>query len=296
MDQGQEPISRQIHRDSGSGGAIKVAAVALVVAALGYGGWSYMKRSQAPTVPAEVVPADAAIPPETLASAASEPAALEDYPLQAQADDKGNPPLAADATTAFENEVTQWLGKERILRFVAIDGLAQRVVATIDNLPRSQAASRLWPLHPVGGRMAVQQTNSGLQIAPENAARYDDVVGFVSGIDASRAVAVYKHVYPVLQHSYEELGYPGKSFNNRLVAVIDHLLATPEPAQPLALHLVKVESQAAAQQPWLRYEYADAQLEKMSAGQKILLRMGPENSRRIKAQLRAVRSGIASGG
>ena len=272
---------------------MKIALLVAVLAALGYGGWRYMQRAEAPPTaqqPAPEAPADAPAP----APEASAPVAEEDHPLEAEADEKGNPPLAADASTALEDAVRDWLGKENVLKFVAIDGLANRVVATIDNLPRSHAASRLWPLYPVGGRMAVQQANEGLQIAPDNAARYNGVVGFVTSIDAAKAAAVYRRVYPVLQHSYEELGYPGKQFNNRLVAVIDHLIATPDLEGPLALKLVQVQGEVPSQQPWLRYEYADPKLEALSSGQKILLRMGPENSRRIKASLQTLRSQIVA--
>ena len=40
------------------------------------------------------------------------------------------------------------------------------------------------------------------------------------------------------------------------------------------------------------YRYADPQLEQLSAVQKQLLRMGPDNIRRIKAQARVIRSGL----
>ena len=39
---------------------------------------------------------------------------------------------------------------------------------------------------------------------------------------------VYERLYPLFQQAYEDLGYPGKYFNDRLVEVIDHLLQTPE--------------------------------------------------------------------
>jgi len=63
--------------------------------------------------------------------------------------------------------------------------------------------------------------------------------------------------------------------------VIDHLLATPEPAAPLAVL-----------QPRVLYEFANPDLEARSAGQKALLRMGPENERLVKAKLREFRGAI----
>ena len=40
------------------------------------------------------------------------------------------------------------------------------------------------------------------------------------------------------------------------------------------------------------YEYADPDLESRSAGQKLLIRMGPANARIIKAKLREFRAEI----
>jgi hypothetical protein len=45
-------------------------------------------------------------------------------------------------------------------------------------------------------------------------------------------------------------------------------------------------------QPKVFYEYADPDLEARSAGQKLLMRMGPGNARIIKGQLRAFRAQI----
>ena len=78
------------------------------------------------------------------------------------------------------------------------------------------------------------------------------------------------------------LGYPNAYFNDRAVAVIDELLTTPEPEQPIPLV-----------RPHVLYEYADPELEALSAGQKLLLRMGPDHAARVKAVLAEIRQRIA---
>jgi hypothetical protein len=88
-------------------------------------------------------------------------------------------------------------------------------------------------------------------------------------------------VYPLFQQSYEDLGYPGKYFNDRLVQVIDHLLQAPEVTGPIRLV-----------QPKVMFQYADPSLENSSAGQKLLIRMGPANERIIKQKLREFRAEI----
>jgi len=97
-------------------------------------------------------------------------------------------------------------------------------------------------------------------------------------------VAVYRRFYPLFQQAYVELGYPKGYFNDRLVEVVDHLLAAPE-----------IDGSIALVQPRVLYQFADPELEARSAGHKILLRMGPENAAQVKAKLRAIRSELTRG-
>ena len=106
------------------------------------------------------------------------------------------------------------------------------------------------------------------------------------------AARLYGRLYPLFQQSYEELGYPGRYFNDRLVGVIDHLLAAPEPGGAIAVRLVDVQGPEKLTRPWLHYEFADPALEGLSAGQKLLVRVGPVNERRLKARLAALRKAL----
>ena len=89
-------------------------------------------------------------------------------------------------------------------------------------------------------------------------------------------------MYPLFQQSYRDLGYPKGYFNDRLIAAMDDLLATPEPKAPLQLTQDKV-----------LYQFADPDLERRSAGQKVMLRIGTENARAVKAKLREFRAAVA---
>jgi hypothetical protein len=85
-----------------------------------------------------------------------------------------------------------------------------------------------------------------------------------------------------MQQAFAQLGYPDGYFNDRVIAVIDHLLATPEPEEPVRLL-----------QPHVLYEFADPELEALSGGQKLLIRMGPDHAARIKTVLQNFRTRIA---
>lgn len=223
--------------------------------------------AEAPSAPAPAAPASE---PEI-----AHPLAAASAPLPALEQSDG--PLA-EALGAL-------VGRNSVLSLLQTDGFVRRVVATVDALPSSHAAPRVWPVNPTPGRFSVTGPTSDARIAPANPGRYEPFVRMVEAVDAERLVAFYVQFYPLFQQAYVELGYPNRYFNDRLVQVVDHLLATPEPSTPPVLKLTEVKGPVPSTRPWVHYEYADERLESLSAGQKILLRVGLDHERRLKARL-----------
>lgn len=205
------------------------------------------------------------------------------YPLDLQASPAR--PLKAGE---IRHALVELLGRERIANFLQIDEFPRRVVATVDNLGRGHAPHLLWPVNPTPDRFTVIEAG-GPVIAPDNEKRYTPLVLLLESIDSARAVDLYLRMYPLMQSAYEELGFPDRYFNDRLVAVIDLLLATPEVEFPIRLQLTEVRGLIPSLRPWTRYEFADPALESLTAGQKILLRVGPVNQRRLKGKLAEIR-------
>ncbi|MDO4723568.1 MAG: DUF3014 domain-containing protein [Comamonadaceae bacterium] len=200
---------------------------------------------------------------------------------------------ASDA--AMAGVLAALAGPQPVQALVRSDRFVRRFVATVDNLSRPRASAMLWPLHPTGERFTVQElaAEGGTAIAQANSARYAAAVALLHRLDAAELARSYRQHYPLFQQAYEELGYPQGYFNDRLVAVIDHLLQAPESQAP-RVRLMPVRGQVPSLQPWVRYEFEDPQLEALSAGQKILVRIGPEHARLVKAKLRALRAEIAA--
>ncbi len=117
-----------------------------------------------------------------------------------------------------------------------------------------------------------------------NFQRYRPMVELIRAADMQKVAAVYLHFYPLFQKAYQDLGYPTGYFNDRLVQVIDVLLATPQVAGPIELV-----------RPNVMYVFADRSLEARPAGQKLLIRMGPENEAAVKAKLVELRAIITAG-
>lgn len=255
----------------------------LVLLALVAGGWWWWTQSR-PAPPAPPAAAPVAVAPAQPASAAA--SAPPSYPLLVP---QGTAALAADNV---EHALVELLGRDAVSRFVDTADFPRKVAATLDNLGRASAPSAAWPVHPTPGQFQVEQQGDATVIAAANASRYTPFVQFATAVDTKRAVDLYRRLYPLLQSSYRELGLGDRSFNDRVVEVIDLLLATPEPSSPPRVQLTEVKGPFADPRPWVRYQFADPALESLTSGQKILVRMGRDNERRIKQKLRAFRTDL----
>ena len=190
------------------------------------------------------------------------------------------PPLPALAESdSFMLDVLAGLvGNKSLMKLLHTERIIRNIVATIDNLPRRHAPMNVMPVERAPGMFATAGTESDLTISPKNAARYAPYVRIAEAIDARKLVEAYVRLYPLFQQAYEELGYPKKYFNDRLIETLDNLLDTPVIKEPVKLvHL-----------PML-YLFADPDLEGRSIGQRILMRTGSRNEAIIKGKLREIK-------
>lgn len=175
--------------------------------------------------------------------------------------------------------LTELFGQRPIADFLVPERIVRHIVATIDNAPRQQITVNQRPIKPTAGAFVVGGTEDAPTMAPENFTRYAPFIAVVRTIDAKTLVSLYRGLKPLFQQAYEELGHPNGVFDERLVEVIDHLLAAPD--TPADVKLV---------QPSVLYLYADERLEKLSAGQKLMVRIGNENAGVVKSKLREIRA------
>ncbi|MFT5643456.1 MAG: hypothetical protein ACI83P_001003 [Janthinobacterium sp.] len=262
---------------------LTLVLVLLVGAATGVYFWQQSSPPAAPPQePAKVelavtAPATAATPITPAPGAAP---ASNHYPVPAGADTKALPALNA-SDPALWDALSTLLGRAQVLQFFRAQEIVRNIVVTIDNLPRQTAAAKLLPLKPVAGTLRTEEIAGKRTIAPANATRYDQYVLFADQLDARAVVKLYIEHYPLFQRAYQDLGYPDAYFNDRLIAVIDHLLQAPASDAPAALI-----------QPHIVYKFADPRLEARSSGHKMLLRMGNAHANRIKSKLREIRAAL----
>lgn len=254
--------------------ATKAIVAIIVLAVLAAAGVWYWNTSHPPVMPPPPAPA-----PAESAPAPAVPAGPR-HPLETPA---AQPLPALDQSDGEIGAALAGLEHDAVARFLNLGGFVRRVVATIDNLPRESYATRLDPVKPMPGLPVTRGEGATLELAPANGARYTPFIKAMDAVDTRRLVDVYRRFYPLFQQAYVELGYPNGYFNDRLVEVIDHLLDAPEVQGPIRLTV-----------PHVLYEYADPDLQSLSSGRKVMVRMGLENERRVKAKLREIRAAISA--
>lgn len=190
-------------------------------------------------------------------------------------------PRLAESDKFTLGTLADLVGNKSLMKLFYTKRIIHNIVATIDNLPRRRMPLSVMPVKLVHGKFITEGSENDKAISSKNAARYSAYVRIAELIDTQNLVEVYVRLYPLFQQAYEELGYPKKYFNDRLLMVLDNLLAAPDIKEPVRLV-----------QPKVFCLYADPDLEARSAGQKILMRIGSKNEAIIKAKLRAIKQQV----
>lgn len=264
-------------RSSGASWAIAIIVLVIIVGA----GWYLIQRGTGDHSASEQTAASSSSGSAGSASAIRHP--IDAASAQSIGANATPLPSLAESDAPAVSELTD-LGGGAVSGLLIPTQVIPNIVATIDALPRHTLGTQVLPVKTAPGEIAVtpvpgEETQNTLAV--DNSQRYVTYMQVVEHVNPKAAVAWYVHNYPLFQQAYVKLGYPNGYFNDRLVDVINNLLATPTPAEPPVLVRPKV-----------LYKYADPNLESLSSGQKILLRAGPADAAKIKAKLRAIRDAL----
>lgn len=187
------------------------------------------------------------------------------------------PPLD-ESDPGFTDALVEMMGVDPIDVFLVQDQVISRTVAMIDSLTSRQVPAQINPVKPADDTFIVETQGDQVVMSAQNFARYDAHVALIQNVDTKTLMKVYRRHYPLFQQAWSQNGGEG-AFRTRLIEVIDQLLDTPDVPGPV--YLVKPEAV---------YLFAEPELEAMTAGQKILVRMGSVNASVVKEKLSEIRA------
>jgi hypothetical protein len=253
----------------------KVVIALITVVVVGGLGW-YFLRDQ-PAAETEL-PAHVGVPPlpqSTPATPTPEPATppAEQAPLVAA-------PLSLDgsdgqvhaAVSDFAAQLATWLTpEEQVRKWVSlVDQIAEGKLP-LKNRPLDYPMTTFMTQRPSDRQKGDKQI-----LDPANYARADLLIKVFTSIPSERLAAYYHAWRPMLDKAYSELGGSG-GFDKRLRTAIKRVVKV----QPL-------RTPAELVRPITYYKYADPTLEAASDVEKLMWRLGPENSKRVQDYLRAL--------
>jgi hypothetical protein len=185
------------------------------------------------------------------------------------------PPL--DQTDSLVRQLLRELTTHpRAAAWLATNGLIRSFTVAVQNIAQGQVPTQaLRPLRPTG-RFTVIETDTDIRIDPRSYARYDGLADAVSSVDANGAAMLYASLKPRIEEAYAELG-ESATFDQTLERAIVSLLRAPVPGSD-----VRLDPKGGV------FSYEDAGVERLTAAQKQLVRMGPRNARIIQDKLRAI--------
>ena len=196
-------------------------------------------------------------------------------PIEDDEDDMFVLPLVDDSDALIRDGVLGMTRNEDINAWLGVDNLLRKAVTFVDNVAQGEVAKEPVRVMAPSGKFQVTPIDDKTwYLNTESYGRYDLFGDIVESIDAQRAAELYMLVRSLFQDAYDDLGYGEALFDDRLFQAIGRLLETPIIEQPIRLV-----------RPGVFYEYEDPRLESLSAAQKQMLRMGPDNTRRLKAKL-----------
>ena len=254
----REPFETTFRPSHGS----KVIWLVLGLVVLAVGGvavWRWKQSTQLPTV----APVEESKPaPAETAPATSNLPATEGDALARQ--------LGAELSRA--SEWARWLAEPDIIR---------RLVAAVNLVAEGNSPRPVLSFLIPAGQFEVVRRGRSIHTSAKSYARYETITRVLTSIDTAAAGKAYGRAKPYLDSAFAQIGRPGQSFDSVLHQAIESLTAAPVP-----------EDEPELEEKGVAYAYKDPKLEQLTAAQKHLLRMGPENERALQAWLRKLDESI----
>ena len=183
-------------------------------------------------------------------------------------------PLVRDLL--LDNKSSQGLSE-----WLKFDDLIRRSASFMDGLARGSVSEKILPLGSPEGRFTTHRQDNVIWLNAGNYERYSNVINIILSIDMPYMAQFFHKVRPLLETAFAELGYRPRQMDGIILQTIDNILTTPVIVEPLKLTRDSVA-----------YKFADPDLESLMPLQKQLLRAGPENTRRIQQQAKALREAL----
>ncbi len=154
--------------------------------------------------------------------------------------------------------------------------IIHKYILLINDLSQGQLIPRHRLFLQPAGKMKVKSDSQGLYLTENSYRRYDRLANAIDAIDVDRGLQLYISFKPLFDKVYKTFSYPAHyRLDDIFLKAAANVIKAPV-----------IEGRVGLRKHSVKYKFADKKLESLTDVEKQMLRMGPENTRKIQAKLR----------
>ena len=211
---------------------------------------------------------------EPIATTAAERPAPQAPPPIIEAEEEVEPVSLSNSDEVLRTVVGAVSSHPRLAAWLVNDGLIERFVKVATNVAYGEDPKSHVPFLRPGRSFSATERDGATVISGGSFARFTPYIEVMESVDAAGAGSLYQRFEPAMEEVFSELGYPG-TFRETLDRAVTRILSVDVPGGNLEV-----------EEGVLSYRFADDQLENAQDLDKLLYRMGPDNQRRLRSEVR----------
>lgn len=147
------------------------------------------------------------------------------------------------------------------------ENLLQRWITVLNGAAKGDIIKGVIGFQPPKGAFPVKRIGANYYLSDASFRRYDDWVETIIAVSPQQVAAGFHRFRPLLEQAYGQMGYDPEQLDNMLITLLDRIIAAP--VFPAGLELVSKS---------VNYTYANPDIEALPSLEKLLIRMGPNNT------------------
>jgi len=231
-----------------------------------------VEQAQTPTAAAAPAPEPELLSEKLVRATVADQPTIKPVPQLPDLDNSDQDIIQALSALSNHLSFKTWFNSTEIIR---------KTVILTDNISTGKLARKYLFIPSPSVKFSTYRVGSIEYMDPASYARYDRYIDIIGSIDIDKTAALYQKYRPLLNQAFAELGYPDRSFHETLMSTLETFLKAPI-----------IENDLQITRPSVMYKYVDPNLEALPAIHKQLLRIGPNNTRKLQHKLAQIKRAL----
>jgi len=183
-------------------------------------------------------------------------------------------PALEQSDDVFRRELS--LVSANLSRWFGGSDVIKKYLVIVNDLSQKQILFKHRIFLKTPGKIVVGEDKQGLYLSEDSYQRYNIFVNAITAIDADKGLQLFLAFKPLFEQVYKEFAYPSDyQLQDLFLKAAANVIEAPI-----------INGRIDLVQHSVRYKFSDKKLESLSDVEKQMIRMGPENTKKIQAKLR----------